>query len=107
MGSGGASPNPSDFRYASAVPASVRGVALPTGVPVIVPLTVSAVTDARRASHASPTRAAGGAQKPGGGAPSAGATGNARTASTAPRAAIAPLRALGIEGPPAVAAPKA
>src|SRR3954447_16827690 len=66
-GAGGASPNPVDCRYESPCPARVIAVPPPVGVPVIVPLTTSAVTDASRAAQTSSTTL-GGRQKLGSGA---------------------------------------
>jgi hypothetical protein len=94
-GAGGMSPNPADLRYASSCPARVIADPPPTGVPVIDPLTTSAVTDARRVVQTSSTTL-GGTQKLGSGSPCAGAmfrtAGIARTNMAAPTAAVVRLR---------------
>ncbi|PRI16014.1 hypothetical protein [Mycobacterium shigaense] len=91
--SGGVSPNPRDFRYASARPESVTGAPPPTSVPAIVPSTVSAVTELSLAEHALPSVWDAGGQLPGGGSACAGAAitprANACTNSPAPTAANA------------------
>src|SRR4051794_38473942 len=66
-GTGRASPNPVECRYASPCPARLIAVPPPTGVPVIVPLTTSAVTDVNRAVQ-TPSTTVGGRQKSGSGA---------------------------------------
>src|SRR6202011_4026236 len=89
IGSGGVSPNPCDFRYASDCPQRVTGAPPATGVPVIVPSVLLVVSEVSLAVHPLSSPLVAGLQMSGPGEPCAEAmprmVGNASTDIAAPR----------------------